>query len=262
MMRVAGQQIRYDVRRGDGRTAPPLLLCCGIGAGLEVFQPFVDQLDPGRDVIRFDVPGVGGSPVAPWPYSFAALAWMTRRLVNHLGYQQVDVLGLSWGGGLAQQLAAQHRQTVRRLVLVSTATGSLMVPANPATLLKMIGPRRFRDPEYAGGVAAYLYGGSARKRSGEIRALFQTQPHAGSRRGYVYQLMAGAGWTSLPFLGLIRQPTLILSGDDDPIIPVVNAHLMARLIPRSELHVYPGGHVDLIIEAQTLAPVVTEFLSR
>ena len=258
---LAGQPIRYHIRRGDGRS-PPLLLLCGIGAAFEVLQPVVDALDPDREVIRFDVPGVGGSPVGPIPYSFPALACLTHRLLNRLGYQHVDVLGLSWGGGLAQQLAVQHPRTVRRLVLVSTATGILMIPGHPSTLLKMLTPRRFRDPEYAAGVAAYLYGGSARRHSGDLRRLFRAQAHAGSRRGYLFQLAAGAGWTSLPFLGLIKQPTLILSGDDDPIIPLANAHLMARLIRRSELHVYPGGHVELVLEAPTLTPVITGFLSR
>ena len=199
---------------------------------------------------------------APLPYSFPALAWLTRRLLNHLGYQQVDVLGFSWGGGLAQQLAVQHPNTVRRLVLISTATGMLMVPGSPRTLLKMVTPRRFNDPEYAAGLAAYLYGGSARRHSAEIRRVFSAQVRAGSKRGYLFQLLAGAGWTSLPFLGLIKQPTLILSGDDDPIIPLANAHLMARLIRHSELHVYRGGHVELVTEASALTPVITEFLSR
>jgi poly(3-hydroxyalkanoate) depolymerase len=237
-------------------------MLCGIGAAFEVLQPAVDALDPGLEVIRFDVPGVGGSPVGPVPYTFPALAWMTRRLLHRLGYQQVDVLGFSWGGGLAQQLAAQHPGTVRRMVLVSTATGVLMVPGSPATLLKMVTPRRFNDPEYAAGLAGYLYGGTARQHSAEIRRVFSAQVRAGSKRGYLFQLAAGACWTSLPFLGLIRQPTLILSGDDDPIIPLVNARLMARLIRRSELHVYPGGHVELVTEAPTLTPVITKFLSR
>ncbi len=256
---VAGRPIRYDIRRGDGRSTP-LLMLCGIGAAFEVLQPVVDALDPDREVIRFDVPGVGGSPVGPVPYSFPALAWLTRRLLNRLGYEQVDVLGFSWGGGLAQQLAVQHPRTVRRLVLVSTATGMLMVPGRPTTLLKMITPRRFSDPEYIADVAAHLYGGSARRRSSDIGRLFRTQVHAGSLRGYLFQLAAGVGWTSLPFLGLIRQPTLILSGDDDPIIPLANARLMARLIRRSELHVYHGGHVELVIEAPALVPIITEFL--
>ena len=183
-------------------------------------------------------------------------------MLTQLGYDEVDVLGFSWGGALAQQLAVQHRRRVRRLVLVSTATGVLMVPGRPATLLRMITPRRFRDPEYAAGVAGLLYGGSARRHARDILAVFRHQARGGSRRGYFYQLLAGACWTSLPFLGLIRQPTLILTGDDDPIIPVVNGRILARLIPDAELHVYHGGHVELVTEAPTLVPVITRFLSR
>jgi poly(3-hydroxyalkanoate) depolymerase len=258
---VAGQRIRYDLRPGDRRKTP-LLLCCGIGAAFEVLQPVVDALDSDQEVIRFDVPGVGGSPVGPLPYTFPMLAWMVDRMLRQLGYDQVDVLGLSWGGALAQQLAVQHRRRVRRLVLVSTATGMLMVPGRPATLIKMITPRRFRDPEYAAGVAGFLYGGSARKHATDIRRMFKTQAHAGSRRGYLFQLLAGATWTSLPFLGLIQQPTLVLSGDDDPVIPVANARILAGLIRRAELHLYHGGHVELVTEAPTLVPVISEYLSR
>jgi pimeloyl-ACP methyl ester carboxylesterase len=82
----------------------------------------------------------------------------------------------------------------------------------------------------------------------------------GPRRGYYYQLAASTGWTSLPFLRLIRQPTLLVMGDDDPIIPAVNARIMARLIPRARLHLYEGGHIALITEADRLAPVIEEFL--
>nr|WP_238351213.1 alpha/beta fold hydrolase [Kribbella shirazensis] len=258
-MTVAGRRIRYDVQLGDRRRAP-LVLCCGIGAGLEVLQPVVDELE--QTVIRFDVPGVGGSPTALIPDGIPRLAWIVDRLLTELGFREVDVLGLSWGGALAQQLAFQHRRRVRRLVLVSTGTGVLMVPGRPSTLFTMVTPRRFADPEYAAGVAAYLYGGSARQRSDRIRAVFGRQERAGSRRGYLYQLAAGACWTSLPFLRLLRQPTLVLTGDDDPIVPVVNGRILARLIPDAELHVYRGGHVELVTEAPSLVPVITDFLSR
>jgi poly(3-hydroxyalkanoate) depolymerase len=258
---VAGRRIRYEIRHGEGR-GTPLLLCCGIGAAFEVLEPVVDALDPGREVIRFDVPGAGGSPVGPLPYGFPALAWLVHRMLRRLGYHHVDVLGLSWGGGLAQQLAFQHPRSVRRLVLVSTATGMVMVPGRPGVLLRMVAPRRFRDPEYAAGIAGLVYGGSARRHAGAILDAFRHQVRAGSRRGYLYQPAAGVGWTSLPFLPLIQQPTLVLSGDDDPIIPVANAHILAGLIRRAELHLYHGGHVELVTEAPALVPVVTEFLSR
>jgi pimeloyl-ACP methyl ester carboxylesterase len=88
------------------------------------------------------------------------------------------------------------------------------------------------------------------------------QSRVGSPAGYLFQLAAGAGWTSLPFLPLLRQRTLIMSGDDDPIIPLANARLMNALIPRSRLHVYHGGHLALGTEAAELAPVVSSFLGE
>ena len=91
--------------------------------------------------------------------------------------------------------------------------------------------------------------------------MMHAQSRVGSPRGYLYQLLAGTGWTSLPFLPLLRQRTLILSGDDDPLIPLANAKLLRRLIPNSRLHVYHGGHLSLVTEAAELAPVVDAFLT-
>jgi poly(3-hydroxyalkanoate) depolymerase len=257
---VDGRQLRVSVRAGDaGRV--PLLLVNGVGASLELLQPFVDELDPALEVIRFDVPGVGGSPLPARPYRFTGLCRLTAHLLSALGHDEVDVLGISWGGGVAQHFAAFQRSRCRRLVLVSTATGSLMVPARPAVLARMVTPRRYLDPGYLRENAADLYGGSARRQADRISAMMHAESRVGSRRGYLYQLMAGAGWTSLPFLPLIRQPTLILSGDDDPLIPLANARLMNSLIPRSQLHVYHGGHLGLVTEAAELAPVVDRFLA-
>jgi pimeloyl-ACP methyl ester carboxylesterase len=171
------------------------------------------------------------------------------------------VLGISWGGGVAQHFALLQRHRCRRLVLVATATGSLMVPARPAVLARMVTPRRYLDRRYLQDNAASLYGGSARSQPEHIGALMHAENRVGPALGYVYQLAAGAGWTSLPFLPLIRQPTLILSGDDDPLIPLANARLMHSLIRRSQLHVYHGGHLGLVTEADELAPVVGRFLA-
>jgi poly(3-hydroxyalkanoate) depolymerase len=263
---VDGQPLRVCVRaarpaRGPRTARPPLLLINGIGASLELLQPFVDELDPATEVIRFDVPGVGGSPLPAWPYRFTGLCRLIAHLLTALDYEAADVLGISWGGGVAQHFAVFQRQRCRRLVLVSTATGALMVPARPAVLARMITPRRYLDPRYLGQVAAGLYGGSARSQPDQVRALMHADSRVGSPRGYLYQLAAGAGWTSLPFLPLIRQPALILSGADDPLIPLANARLLRSLIPRSQLHVYPGGHLGLVTEAAELAPVVERFLA-
>ena len=182
-------------------------------------------------------------------------------LLSALGHDEADVLGISWGGGVAQHFALFQRHRCRRLVLVATATGSLMVPARPSVLARMVTPRRYLDRRYLRDNAADLYGGSARSQPDRISALMHAENRVGPALGYVYQLAAGAGWTSLPFLPLIRQPTLILSGDDDPLIPLANARLMHSLIPRSQLHVYHGGHLGLVTEAAELAPVVGRFLA-
>jgi poly(3-hydroxyalkanoate) depolymerase len=261
---VGGQVLRTSVRTGRRRPGRPaaslLLLINGIGASLELLEPFVAQLDPSIDVIRFDPPGVGGSPLPARPYRFTGLCAQIGDMLTELGYDAVDVLGISWGGGVAQHFAAVQRARCRRLVLVSTATGALMVPARPSVLATMITPRRYTDRGYLEQNAARLYGGSARTDAGGVAAAMNAHNRVGSARGYMYQLVAGAGWTSLPFLPWLRQPTLIVSGDDDPIIPLANARIMHRLIRQSTLHVFPGGHLGLVTEAAQLAPVISEFL--
>ena len=259
---VRGIQARVSVRPARGALAqtPPLLLCNGIGASLEALQPLVDALDPDRGVVRFDVPGVGGSALPPFPYPIAGLASWVTALMARLGHQRFDVLGLSWGGGLAQQLAVQSRRRVRRLVLVATGTGALMVPAHPRVLGKMMTPRRHRDPAYAAAIAPEIYGGSMRTDPQRGAELLHAATRSGPKRGYYYQLAAMTGWSSLPFLHLIRQPTLVMGGDDDPIIPVANPRLQARLIPDSRLLVYHGGHLSILTEAEDLAPVIEDFL--
>jgi len=260
---VNGQLLRVAVRpaRRIRPSRTPLLLINGIGASLELLQPFVDELDSALEVIRFDPPGVGGSPLPSGPYRFSGLCRMMGQLLTALGHDQADVLGISWGGGVAQHFAAFQRARCRKLVLVSTATGSLMVPARPTVLSKMITPRRYLDRDYLQTAAAELYGGSARTDPARVAAAMNAHNRVGSARGYMYQLAAGAGWTSVPFLPFLRQPTLIVAGDDDPIIPLANARLMHRLIPDSRLHVYHGGHLGLVTEAAELAPVVSDFLA-
>jgi poly(3-hydroxyalkanoate) depolymerase len=257
LLSVLGQQIRVNVREGTG---VPLVLCNGIGASLEVLDPFVDQLNPDTPVVRFDVPGSGGSPNSPLPYGFPYLAVVLGRVLRKLGIVgQVDILGLSWGGALAQQFAFQNPRRCRRLILVSTGTGAIMVPGRPSVLAKMVTPRRFLDHEYAASIAGEIYGGTVRDDPSTVKRLFDRQLMAGSRVGYLHQLLAGAVWTSVFALPVVRQRTLILAGLDDPIIPVVNARIMGRLLPHATVHLHAGGHVDLITNAAELAPVIETF---
>jgi poly(3-hydroxyalkanoate) depolymerase len=257
---VRGRVLRVAVRGGNPQW-PPLVLCNGIGARLELLQPFVDAVDRQREVVRFDMPGIGGSADPVVPYHLWTLAPLLSGLLDQLGYPQADVLGISWGGGLAQQFAVRDPARVRRLVLVSTATGALMVPGHPRVLRHMLTPRRHRDPAHAAAIAGEIYGGSMRDGASRISELLREAARPGPGRGYYYQLLAAAGWTSLPLLPLIRQPTLILAGDDDPLTPLANARIMHRLIPRSELNIYHGGHLDLVTEPARMAAIVEAFLA-
>jgi poly(3-hydroxyalkanoate) depolymerase len=271
---VGGRHLRVDVTHARSARSPlgmpreqeadrvPLLLVNGIGASLELLQPFVDEMPPSTEVVRFDPPGVGGSPPPIMPYRIGGLCRLIDGLLSILGYERVDVLGISWGGAVAQHFAAFRRRRCRRLVLVSTATGSLMVPARPAVLARMVTPRRYLDPGYLRTVAPLLYGGSARDDPDRILRFMHAESRVGSSKGYMYQLAAAAGWTSVPYLPMIRQPTLIMAGDDDPLVPLANARLMHALIPRSRLHVYHGGHLGLVTEAAEHAPVVSRFLGE
>ncbi|QBR02307.1 poly(3-hydroxyalkanoate) depolymerase [Paraburkholderia pallida] len=255
-----GQLLRVGVRRGrdDG---VPLLLFNGIGANLELVEPFVAALED-VTVIVFDVPGVGGSPAPLIPYRFSTLAVLSEKLLTRLGYAgPVDVLGVSWGGALAQQFAHLYPRRCRKLILAATSPGVIMVPARLSVLAKLVGPRRYTDPAYLKEVGAEIYGGAYRR---DATLLDEHSRHiqAPRGRGYLYQLLAASGWTSLPWLGALRQPTLVMHGNDDPIVPLTNAKILAARIPKATLHVIDDGHLFLITRAREVAPLVKRFLGQ
>ena len=254
------QALRVSIRPGAG-PGLPMVLMNGIGSSLELLDPFVAAFDPATTVIRFDVPGTGGSPAPAWPYNFAVLARTVGKLIDELGYDRVDVLGISWGGALAQQFAWQNPRRCRRLVLVATSTGMLMVPPRPEVLAHMLTPRRHRDPEYARSVAGLLYGGVFRKEPELAPKVLHADNRLGPRRGYLFQLMAVWGWSSLAWLPTIRQRTLVVSGRDDPLIPAANARVLAACLPRGTLHLHDDGHLALVTDADRLAEVIRAFLA-
>ena len=262
LVTVRGRRLRVQVRRPQSASGPPLLVLNGIGAALDLLDPFVDALPADREIVRLDPPGIGGSPDVLLPYHLTTFAPIVGDVLATLGYGRIDVLGYSWGGALAQQLAVVHPAQIRRLVLVATTTGALSVPPSPRVLGRLLAPRWPHRQVAARAVASELFGGTLRahpERSahtlGAIAASLQ-----GSRRGYAQQLAATIGWTSLPVLRLIRARTLVIAGDDDPIIPSFNATILGRGIPDARVHRHPGGHLAIITEAAELAAVTAEFL--
>jgi poly(3-hydroxyalkanoate) depolymerase len=255
---VDGRRVRVGVRAGHpGGT--PLLIFNGIGANLELMEPFTAAL-AGIETIVFDVPGVGGSDLPGLPYRFPGLARLARRLLDELGYGgPVDVLGVSWGGALAQQFAFQYGSRCRKLVLAATSPGAVMVPGRLSVISKLMSPRRYRDPQYLRRIGPELYGGAFRRRPD---LLLEHGRHIAAPRGlgYFYQLLAAWGWTSIFWMRWLRQPTLIMAGSDDPIVPLVNAKVMATIIKRAKLFVIDDGHLFLVTHPQVSAAVVQRFL--
>ncbi len=266
MLAIGTQVLRVGIRpanpkRPRAAARPPLLMFNGIGANLELTGLVSSHLE-GIETVIFDVPGAGRSPPPKRPYRMFSLARLARKVLDELGYGTVDVMGISWGGGLAQQFAIQYPGRVRRLILAATAMGgATMVPGHPRVLLKMVNPRRYVEKGYMRRIAAELYGGDLRRDPDAIR-LFTDHAHGGSARGYRYQILAMLGWTSLPWLWRIHHPTLVLAGRHDPLVPLINARLHAMLLRNSRLHVIDDGHLFLLTRARETATIIAEFLGE
>jgi poly(3-hydroxyalkanoate) depolymerase len=246
---------------GSGR---PLLLITGLGASLDLDAPFERELAArGVQTVSFDAPGIGQSTPYTWPRRMPGIARTVERMLDALGYQQVDVLGASLGGVIAQQLAHQAPHRVRRLVLAATGPGLGGIPGSPRALLALATPRRYHQPGHYQRIAARTYGGAARRDPDSPPPALAAESAAGpSLHGYLGQIYAISGWTSLPWLRTLRQQTLVLAGDDDPIVPVANGRILTRCIPHARLHIVRrGGHLFLLDSAAEMAGLVAAFLS-
>jgi poly(3-hydroxyalkanoate) depolymerase len=185
---------------------------------------------------------------------------VSARLLATLGYARADVAGVSWGGGVAQQFAHQYPKICRRLVLAATSPGAIMVPGRPEILMKMATPRRYLDKTYMRKIAPAIYGGAFKADPSLVNR--HAEAMNGARTlGYLYQLLALTGWTSLPWLWRIRQPTLILMGRDDPLVPVVNGRILASLIPNSRLEIVDDGHLFIVTRPDETAERIEKFLA-
>lgn len=256
---VGLQRLRVTVENpGLGN---PLLLINGIGATGDLFDPLRRHLGD-RETIAFDAPGVGGSPGRLMPFSMRSLAATVAGLIDELGHDRVDVLGLSWGGALAQELARRHPEVVHRLILTATMPGVTSIPGRPAAVATLMSPARYYSPEYLKRIAPTLYGGAIRSHPELLdEHAKQRAARPPSQLGYLYQLSAIQRWTSLPWLHRLPQRTLVLAGDDDPIVRLANARLLANRIPDARLHVVDGGgHLFLFTRSAEMAGVITDFL--
>ncbi|WP_438300149.1 alpha/beta fold hydrolase [Pseudomonas sp. NMS19W] len=236
--------------RGDGS---PLLLINGLGGLIRAFDPLRKELSD-YTTITLDVPGVGKSQMPLWPMRLPRHADTIAQMLTQLGFDQVDVFGVSWGGALAQEFALRYPTMVRRLILAATSAGPAML-VKPADVLDFLsigkslksyktkGPRRSVKALMSFGVA---------------NGMLSVNP-----RTYYLQLAALVGWTSLHRLSRLRQRTLILAGDCDPLVRLYNAHILRRAIRGAELHVLHGeGHFFVVTRATQTADAIRDFLQQ
>jgi len=256
--RVGGYRLRVAVTEPAGAARTPLLLFNGIGASLELLEPLTTRLD-GVRTITFDLPGVGQSDPSWLPRRPSGLARLARDLLNELDEPVADILGVSWGGMLAQQFAYQYPAMCRRLVLAATSAGQLMVPASPEVLLHMMSPGRYFSSGYLRRIAGTVYGGDFRH-DDELARRYAEHMSPPSPVGYLHQLLALTGWTSLFWLHRLRQPTLVMAGRDDPVVPKINAQILASRIPDSRLHYFDCGHLFLFTRTEEAVAVLQGFL--
>ena len=261
MMEAGGRSLRVaHWRLDEPLDHPPILFFNGIGANIEAVAPLAEMLTE-RAFVMFDMPGTGESPDPTLPYNPFTMSWTARLILDQLGVDEVDVMGVSWGGAMAQHFALQYPKRTRRLVLAATTAGMLMVPGNPAALTKMANPRRYIDPNFMNEHFQTLYGGA--DRDGQAH---QKDSHIGrlkppSPRGYLYQLIAMLGWTSLPALPFLSKEVLVMMGDDDQIVPLVNGRILAGAIPNAQLEVVEGGgHLFLLTHADESVARLRAFL--
>jgi pimeloyl-ACP methyl ester carboxylesterase len=260
-VRVDGHLLRVSVR-GDG---PPILLIMGLGGNIEMWSPLERALHArGFQTIAFDASGTGESPPRLVPLRPHGLARQAVHLLDELGVPSAHVLGVSFGGGVAQELALRNPHRVRRLVLASTMCGIGGVPGNPVALGLLATPLRYYSPRFLQATSRWLYGPVAHPNSREMHQ------HMRARRsrpptvwGYLVQLYATAGWTSFPWLHRISRPTLVLTGARDPIVPAVNGRILGRRIPTATVHVVPdAGHLLLLDHAEECAQLIAGFLGE
>ena len=263
MEEVGGRTLRVATwRLNEPSDHPPILFFNGIGANIEAVAPLAEALSD-RGFIMFDMPGVGESPDPVVPYNPFTMSWTTAKLLDRYGLEEVDCVGISWGGAMAQHFTLQHGDRVRKLVLIATTAGMLMVPGNPASFTKMADPRRYIDPEFMNEHFATLYGGlyvdgAAHQKDSHIGRLKPPSP-----RGYVYQLLCMLGWTSAPALPFLKKETLIMMGDDDQIVLPINGKFLATLIPNSRLYtVKGGGHLFLLTHSDESIAQLRSFLDE
>jgi poly(3-hydroxyoctanoate) depolymerase len=257
MLRIDGRLLRV-VASGDGA---PVLLLNGIGAPMETWRPLLRHLGNTR-AIAFDAPGSGASPAGQWPLSMRGHAELALRVLDHLDCHSASVLGFSFGGLVAQELARCAPKRVDRLVLASTSCGWGGVPGSLPALIGLGSPDRYASSTaFARSDSAAGADGAAATSAAPPATAPPMTSAAADRRGRFFQAVTAVMWSSAWWLWQIRQPTLVVTGDLDTVVPGVNSAILTTLLPTARLHVVRGGgHMCILEQASELGPTLRDFL--
>jgi poly(3-hydroxyoctanoate) depolymerase len=252
-VRVGGVTVRIATW-GQG---PPLLLLNGIGANIEMWEAPATWL-PGRHLIMVDLPGTGDSRALRMPVRMSGYARLVVRVLDQLGIEHTDVLGYSWGGALAQQLAHTAPNRVRSLVLAATTPGLGGRPPPPWVIALMATPGRYYSRTYLRIIAPIVFGSDPTAADAASGAARLRRPP--SLVGYSQQLYAISGWSSRRWLRRLDVPVLVLTGSRDPLVPQRNAKILSRSIPGAQRRVVDGGHLFLLEQPEEGCQAIGAFL--
>jgi len=263
---IEGLGIRFAYRRLGPSTGTPPVLLQHFSGNIDAWDPaVVNALAVERPVIAFDNAGIGRS-TGQTPDNIAAMARDAVDFINLLGLSEVDLLGFSLGGCVAQQIAAEHGRLVRKLILVGTA------PKGGEEHLLAVLQEAFSQTDAPDPRLPLFFTKSSASQSSGLAFLKRTKVRKDDRdtdNGSAVtdpQAKALITWCATPdpghtMLRAIRQPTLVASGSDDTMLPANNAYAMFKALSKAHLVLYPdSGHGALFQHHETFVSHVRTFL--
>ena len=256
---VNGISLYYEL----AGTGERLLSISGTGGDLRQKPGVADGLvGHAFEVLSYDQRGLGQSSVPPWPYAMSDFADDAAALLDAVGWEDCLVLGISFGGMVAQEVAIRHPERVRRLVLACTSAGGAGGASYPLQELVHLSPEKASAQRME--LLDTRWDEAWRKQHPEMVALFADRmPSAAGEpaaQGLTNQLAARAEHDTSGRLGTIACPTLVCGGRFDGIAPPANSKFLASAIPGAQLEMFDGGHAFFMQDATTL-PAIIAFLS-
>jgi pimeloyl-ACP methyl ester carboxylesterase len=222
----------------------PVIFISGLASTMDMWNPPVlDRIAEKFRVIIFDHRGTGYSGTSERPFSVPLLAGDTAGLMDALGIPSAHIIGLSMGASIAQELALTYPDRVSRLVLVAGECGGTEAVRMPPEVLARLMDRSGTVQDVTRRMFSLLFPPAWLARHDPFRSCPEVYETV-SGESMAHQAAAFFSWTgSCSRLPGLRQPTLVITGTDDIIVPPVNSRIMSRQIPGAELVEIPGaGH--------------------